>query len=384
MTTKTTTKPANTDDPRRAAMEALFGRLDAIEAAEDEARGRLRRRLVRAPFRRLDVAARVHHPGGGSTDRRVLARDLAAGGCGIAVNGYLHVGTRLELSLPRFGGPGRDAVAGRVLYCRHRLGPWHAIGVKFDRRVFPRLYLDPADAAGADLYAGQPDVVAGRVLLADASEADRRLLAHLLRETRVELDGVADVAAATAKLTADPRPDLLVIELPADGELLAAASAANVRVAGCSADSGDVDADAVLGVLRKPYERQRVVGQLAEWLAGAAALAGRAGDDAERVTSAFADQPDLLPLIDAFAADARKLGLALGQSAAAGDVDRCRAICRSLRGSGGGYGFALLTDSAAEAGRALDATGNIDGSLVALERVQDLCARLSVPANGSE
>ena len=360
---------------QRAKLDALLDLLDARDAADA---GREGRRAVRCRYRRTDVEASVHHPGGSTTERRVLTRDLSAGGLSLIHNGYLHVGTRVDATLRRHSG-GADTVRGQVVHCSHISGPWHAVGLKFDRKLFPKLYLDPDAAADFDSNAGQPELVAGRVLLADANELDRRLVAHHLRRTRVELVGVATADEAEAALREAAEPFGLVLAdaglgEEAIGRLGSAAGGATLAV--CTAESQEADGEgpAPADVLRKPYDGERLLAQVGRWLG----RGGGGGDSAAGpIYSEMAGQAETGELLEAYVAEARRLAESIKASLDAGDADACRSACVRLRGSGGGYGFAGLSAAADEAVRAIEATAALSDAAGPLDRVRDLCARLS-------
>ena len=367
---------------QRQRLEALLDRLDARDAAGDAKQSR---RAMRCAYRRYGVDVLVHHPGGTSTPRKVLTRDLSAGGLSFIHNGYLHKVTRVEVGLKRYIG-GVDTCHGSVVYCDHISGSWHTVGVKFDRKVFPKLYLDPAAADTLDASGGQPHLIEGRVLIVDPNELDRRLVSHHLRRTKVELLGVATIEEATEALAkADRAFDLIVIDPRAGGEggdlgaavAAVTAAAGEALVAVCTAEPESaavraVEAAGVRGVLAKPYEAERLMAAVSNWLG-----ASSAGSE-DPIHSPLADQADAGPILREFVENAAKLAAGLKESAGRGDAGRCRAICRTLQGSGSGYGFPSVTDAAAEALRMLDAAGGgVAEAAACLQRLQNVCARLT-------
>ena len=368
---------------QRARLEALLDRLDARDAADDAKRDR---RAMRCAYRRFGVDVLVHHPGGTSTPRKVLTRDLSAGGLSFIHNGYLHKSTRVEVGLKRYIG-GVDTCHGQVVYCDHISGSWHTVGAKFDRKVFPKLYLDPAAADTLDASGGQPHLIEGRVLIVDPNELDRRLVSHHLRRTKVELVGVATVEEARVAVAKADRPfDLVVVDPRAGVDQAGGDPVATVRavlemadavpVAICTAEPESAAARAaadagVRGVLAKPYEAERLMAAISNWL-GASSAGGE-----DPIHSPLADQPDARPILGEFVENAGKLARGLKEAAGRGDAGRCRAICQTLRGSGSGYGFPSVTDAATEALRMLDDAGGVPEAAACLQRLQDVCARLT-------
>ena len=377
---------------RDKQLSSLLDRLDARDAADD---GRLGRRNARATYRRSDVHLVVHHPGGSVTERKVLTRDLSAGGLSFIHGGYLHVGTRCDVTLARYVG-GKDTVRGTVQHCEHIAGTWHTVGVKFERRIFPKLYLDPEHAVAVEADARDPATVSGRVLLLDDNELDRRLMQHHLRRTKIELTGVGrldQACEALANQTSDNPFVLAIVDLNladdeaeiAPGEVVRRVLSVGVpRVAACTAESDAqrlrvVREAGACGVLSKPYDGERLIGSVATWLGNANPLrAGTLPRDAEEaIYSTMAKQLDMQPLIDDFVRNVKSNLQSFRGAIDADDLAKCRAFCISLRGGGSSFGFASATEAAAEAVTSLDATMSVTEAAVQLQRLQDVCVRLS-------
>ncbi len=87
--------------------------------------------------------------------------------------------------------------------------------------------------------------------------------------------------------------------------------------------------------------------------------------------------PDLIDLIPGFLENRRQDALAIKQSLAQGDLERIRIIGHSMKGSGGGYGFPLLS----EVGALLEQGAqrlNRDLILEAMARLEDYLERIQV------
>ena len=327
----------------------------------------------------------VHHPGGTSTPRHVLTRDLSAGGLSFLHNGYMHTGTRVDMNLQRFVG-GEDTVSGRVIHCAHIAGTWHTVGVKFNAKVFPKLYLDPDQAGASTVDATQPQAIQGRVLLLEDAELDRRLFAHHLRKTRVELtlcETLDDAEAQIKRRAGGPEAfELAVVEVRLSNVTPAVEPAAvvtrlvatGVRVAACSAETDPKVLQAVkeagtIGVLRKPYDPDRLLGNIVDWLG-----LDTGGD---RILSSLADQPDMRPLLTEFVGKAKLLGQALAEAVRNDDFDRARNICITLRGSGAGYGFHAVTEAAGEVLQLLETSKSLANAGGIVDRLRAVCARVT-------
>ncbi len=371
---------------REQQLKSLLDRLDARDAADD---GRRDRRSARATFRRSGVRIIVHHPGGSTTERTVLTRDLSAGGLSFIHGGYLHIDTRCDVELDRYVG-GKDSVRGQVQRCEHIAGHWHTVGVKFDRRVFPKLYLDPEHAESADLDVRNPQSIVGRVLLLDDSELDRRLMQHHLRRTRVELTGVAtlaDAVEAIASQSVDNPFKLAIVDLNLAGDEASLApeevvsrvlNAAVPKVAACSAESNPVRLQSArqagaCGILAKPYDNERLAlvhCYLARKCRRVRGWRGSTSIKHVRSTgNAAADQGVRAKAGE----DADRLRVAAGEE----DLATCRAIAMGLRGGGTSFGFDVVSEAASEALTGLDSTMSVADTTVAIQRLQEVCLRIT-------
>jgi CheY-like chemotaxis protein len=374
-------------DARAEQLKSLLDRLDAKDSIDE---GRQDRRSARATFRRSGVKITVHHPGGTSTERSVLTRDLSAGGLSFIHGGYLHIDTRCDVTLARYVG-GTDNVRGVVQRCEHIAGSWHTVGVKFDRRIFPKLYLDPEFASDVEFDSRNPQSIGGRVLLVDDSELDRRLMAHHLRRTKVELTGVATLAEAVEAIAGQSAENpfrLAIVDLNLSGNessltpdqvVRKMVDAAVPRVAACSAES-DVsklraarEAGAI-SVLAKPYDNEKLLMSMASWLGNG----GVGGDEA--IYSSMAGQEDMNALIEEFVAKTKKDAQALHAAIEQDSFEACRSLVVSIRGGGASFGFGVITEVASEAVISLDGSGSVADAAVALQRLIETCGRLSADA----
>lgn len=374
------TRSDNSGKIGKPGPDKLNAILDRLDAADDSGH-RNKRSSTRCTFRRTDVPIRVHHPGGTSTTRTVATRNLSANGIGFLYPGFVHVGTRCELTLKRRLG-GSDTVQGKVVFCGHIGGTFHQIGVRFDDKIFPKLYLDPGSYEDVETEApADRSKLTGRVLYLDDQEMDRMLVQHYLRDTQIELVTVGLLKEAVEE-QARKAFDLLLIDLnltDCPGEmaikelrdkghqgpiLLVTAETSPQRLAAAQ------KAGAV-AVITKPYEATRLYGLIANWLGG-----GSAGTDA--IFSSLPNASDMKAMLEKYVATVRSLAVEIQRSFEADEYERCRAICIGIKGSGSGYGFPQLSEAAKEAVKSLDATMSAQESAVQIQRLLDLCRRVAI------
>jgi CheY-like chemotaxis protein len=367
------------DEQKRLALEAVLDKLDAQTESEDAKKNR---RNMRVNFRRFSVPVHVHHPGGSTTMRKVVTRDLSAGGLSFIHNGYLHVNTRVDVMLQRYGG-GEDVARGTVLHCQHIGGIWHVVGVKFERRIFPKLYVDPEQASSLTGDARDPKTVTGNLLHVEAQELDRRLLAHHLRNTNITLVACGNIAEAKHLLAEKPF-HLVIVDLDGEGDSpMDAAALQGIRdngytgpLAACTAEARadvirDIRATNICGLIRKPYEGDRLVASIGSWLEGGTDSPG------DRVYSHLVGDPEMKPLVTEYVDKVKSLLGPLAEALNKQDLTRCRAICMTLKGSGTSYGFEAITVAATGVLNGLEAAKTPEQLMGAVEVLQDVCSRLT-------
>lgn len=275
------------EEQKRQVLEALLNRLDAQAVSEA---GVQRRRSERVHFRQYSVPVRVHHPGGSIAVRRVLTRDISAGGLSFLHNGYLHLNTRLDVVLRRTTG-GKDLISGTVAYCSHIGGTWHLVGARLERRIFPKLYVDTDQMGLLPEEPRDPASLTGTILHMESLELDQRLLAHHLRHTNVAVRNCANVAEAVPLLNST-RFDLVLLNLDlepgqedkSDAITPRLRTIQAIRTAGygglLAASMNETRPEVITavrqagicGLLGKPYEGERVVAALGSWLEGGSGL----------------------------------------------------------------------------------------------------------------
>ena len=375
---------ARVEKERRQQIEQLMDKLDARDASDPQRKGR---KTIRAQFRRFDVPVWVHHPGGSANQRFCVTRDLSSTGAGVLLDGFLHSGTRVNLKLNRYVG-GTDSIRGKVIYCSHVGGNWHSVGLRLDRKIFPKLYLDPDQAGGVELEVRDPATVSGKVLYCDGSELDTELVAHMLRDTKVKLSKVSTIAETEDKIrkVGETGFDLVLIDLnfsSSEQGMKGAELLEKLRAAGHDGPIGvltadptghftrDVQAQGVANLLAKPFDQDKLIAAVGDWVA-----CGHSSGE-EAIYSQFAADEAMQPLLQKFVKSARQMAMELASLIAKGDYEETSRMCLTLRGTGGGYGYPAVTEAAAEALKSLEATMSAEESVVPLQHLQDACKRLA-------
>ncbi len=357
--------------------------LDRLDAGEEKHPAKQKRGMPRVAFRKSGVGVRIHHPGGSTSGSLVTTRNLSAGGASFLYQGFLHKNTRIELQLRRRVG-GEDLISGTVQHCALVNKTFHLIGMRFDNKIFPKLYLDPSEWGVLDDSAPiDASTLAGTVLHLDEQEMDRMLLAHFLKGTRIKLISAASIVDALVQIKENPI-DCVLCDLNLAGGggletinrfrnagfmgpvaiLTAETSAARVRAA------QDAGAGAVLS---KPYDSHKLLSLLSTWMMGGASTE-------EPIYSRLADQPQMLPMIEQYVAKTRTLMRDLRRQIEGANLIGARNICQMIKGTAVGFGFGELSEIAQNAVLCLDTTRSLRDAMGVLQQLETMCLRLSPKA----
>jgi len=359
--------------------QAMLDRLDASEAENPAKNKRIMPRVV---FRKNDVSVRIFHPGGSVATSVVATRNLSAGGLSFLYNGFLHKGTKTEIILRRRLG-GDDTISGTITHCALITRAVHLMGVRFEAKIFPKLYLDPSEWGVLDDETQvEPSQLSGTILHIDDQEMDRVLLKHFLKGTKLDVISVGTLEEAIAAIKQRPI-DCALCDLNLRSDLTINAYIPKLREAGYEGPIGIVTAetsparlreaqDAGAGaMLSKPYEANKLLSLLSTWLS-----AGASRD--ECIYSFLSDQESMRPLIAQYVEKVHALNRELRKQIEADKIEAVRQICQTLKGTGSGFGFAQLSEVARDAVTSLDGTCSVAESAMALQRLDGTCRRINV------
>lgn len=126
---------------------ALLAQMDQQTESVDQAE---RRGGDRRTYRQVvEMVAQIVHPGGGTQNYLVRARNLSATGLGFLHGSFLHNHTGVILLMRTLAGQ-TVRVPGKVVRCRFLSGKVHEIGVRFAKPIDPQAFV-PDSAPPADL-----------------------------------------------------------------------------------------------------------------------------------------------------------------------------------------------------------------------------------------
>lgn len=349
---------------QQATITAILDRLDS----GDDARFRNRRQAIRHKYRRIDTTIRAFHPGGSVAFGPIAMRNLSSTGAGFLYTGFLHIGTRVELMLPRLEG-GEDILPGKIIFCGHITGQFHQIGVRFDDKITPRHYVDiPADKPAA-----APAFTLGGIMLhIDDSKADRELMARSLGATQIALTSVANPQDAVAAIKARAY-DLVLCDANLQGvfgdEVIGHLRDAGYKgkvVAVASADSTEriqlMQKAGAVDLLSKPYSQKTLFSKLGTFLKRVPSGAGIAAP-------VHSTKSEMASLLDRYMQIVKQLAADIERATKEHRLDQMEQICSSLS----------LAEAARTAMQNLSANSSVETTNAEIKKLFNLCKSMIAP-----
>ncbi len=310
---------------------------------------------VFAPFRQAD-ASTTRKFGGTGLGLSISRRLVEAMGGSIAVASQFGRGSRFAVSLPIAVEPG---AAG-----------W----IEADELALAPRSLPPA--AGPDDRPAPP-MLAGRVLLAEDSPDNRRVLLYHLRRMGLDVEAVENGRDAVDRaLVGGFDLVLMDMQMPVldgyDATRSLRRSGSRVPIIALTAHALIEDREKCLRAgcaeyLTKPVEPRVLARVLARFLPPADARGAPA--------AGFADDPELARLVAEYVAGLPGQVAGLRRSLAAGDLGGVEFLAHRIRGVGGMYGFAALTELAGLVEQAARERRDADLLVELLDELGDLIAR---------
>ncbi len=343
-------------------LESLLEALDSGRSSD----ANKKRDFVRWPFRQASLLVHVFQIGGSNpTPIHVACRNLSCGGISLLHSAYIHLGTKVQITLPH-PERGNVSIAAFVVRCTHLRGVIHEIGIKFNKPIQAREYFK-SNTANTQFSLEHVDAgnLAGTVIYVDDSELDLRIIRHYLRETQLRLR-TAPNAEEGLKLAREGS-DLIIADFQMPG-MNGIDFAAEVRKLGVNtpiiittSDTSPVtrqkiESVSVNGFLAKPVTQDMLLRAVAEFLV--ATKEGTIGG----TTSLDRDNPNYV-LVEAFIGQIPQFLKRLNDAIAREDDHVARTVAMQLKGLAPTLGFDVLGNVADEAATMLAATASITESL---------------------
>lgn len=343
------------------------------------------RKSMRIDLRGLAANARVMQPGGGVNYWQVRLLDISDGGAGFIYPGFLHVGTRLVLTLRRVKGGHEVAITGQVLWCRFLRKQFHAVGVRWDEKIETREFVNTT--TWLESVASNTDVrtmkLSGRLIHLSSSDLETSLVQMHLSDSGLTLMVAPDSGALLDQIRRQSA-DILLLDVESMGADPCSVLRAIRRERYCGpiivatppgGPGGDtLRVDGGVEVLTKPVMQDTLVSTIRSLVEhGADQISGT-----RPMYSAMSGSPEKHEWILQFINLSRRMSRELLACIANDDTERALKTCQSLSVTGAGYGFPVLAEAAGQAVRVLNATGSANESGPEIRSVVFLIDRLRV------
>lgn len=377
---QTTSRGVTVAEPQ---LTLILNGLDKLDSRKPPRSRRLEQRLN---FRRPAIAVRVTQPGGGVRDCVMPSRNLSVGGISLLHTAFLYKGTECRVLLRKRLG-GEETLNATVSWCRLVTGKIHLLGLKFSHTIFVKHYLESAECRDLiDAAPTNPLELKGRLLLIDDQEMDRLLFGHYVKGTGCEVAVASNASEAADEMMVSP-VDVIFCDLNLPNKtgekLIADFRAAGFKgyIVALTAETAPARLKNAISagandVLQKPYDAERLLGQIAKAL--------KSTSSGDHIYSTLANQPNATTLIEQFIQQVDRVLGDMNKGIATEDFAKVRAACQTLLGTGAGYGFPLVSDAAKDAVTSLDASQSVTEAKDELRLLESICRRLSAASPDAE
>jgi len=358
----------------------LFDALDDVGAASADA---AKRQFERVPYAGAEVQLSLEGSGYNEVHRFLgISRNISASGMSVLHGGFVYPGTRCSLALKTIWGES-ERVEGTVAHCRLVRGRVHELGIRFKHLVDTRCFVGGNHRA-EETGVGEPLVrLRGTVLSLDDQEVELMLLKHHLRESGVRLITATTPEEAMGVMSTTA-VDLFLCDLDLGTKVEPGEEVIRrARESGYSgpivALTGQTSSERLMGakrigagsVLLKPYNTTKLMQCLAEHL-----LQDTGVVENEPIRSTLTPGGGGDELLRVYIDDVRQRSEYLLSESDEG-MSTVLELCKVLKETGAGFGYAPLSEAAASAHEALAATSSLEESRQELLKLRGVIDRLA-------
>ena len=363
-----------------AELSAVWSAAEKVDASLSE-EIKARREAKRVAYRREKVE--FVDGGFGQAQRRLFAigRDLSRGGVGLFCRSFIYQNRPCVVSLQRHLG-GDEEVAGRIVHCSHLTGSWHQIGIKFDKPIYPGLFLRP-DQVGElmdnDLL--EAGGFSGDVLLIDTNELQRRLVAFHVESLGGKVVHAPNMQGVLEAIQSRPAGiDATIVNLtgvPVAERKTLLERIGRVTDSTMIAFDTETDAPPEGGAaipLLWPITRGSVAAALAQ-------VSGDSGPAGKVIRSSFAGSrstsKEMDEMLESAVQQVRALGRDLRNAIEAADAEACLKCAGRLRFLGTSFGYEPVGTVAGDTIKALNATLDCEMAAALLNELHGMTQRVA-------
>ena len=198
---------ATAHDSLRTAAQELEELIAELNRSSEAFGGNTKRKLRRWAYTGKTVVIDLIE---GGRQRRLLTapRDLSAGGMCVLHGGFIHPGVACIVHLKTVNGE-ETTIKGQMVRCRHVRGRLHESGICFASKIQPERFTVLKGGQG-HLESVEPGALQGDLLVCTSDPATQRQVAHLLKDTKLQVAFAASCDEAIDRLSA--LPDAVLVD----------------------------------------------------------------------------------------------------------------------------------------------------------------------------
>lgn len=367
----------SSDDTNGDLVQSL-GSIDDNDASHRAWNGRDPRFCPAYP----EANAIIEHPGGSKVRIPIVTYNISASGAGLATRVYLHRLTPITLELITHDGE-VALVHGKVQWCEYYENVVHRTGIRFDEKIQPRLFVDPEvwirEATDESDSAWKNERVALHV---DDDELEANAISMLLKNANFKCESTETMGQA-ADLVQGHSYDLVLLSDTLD-EVDGAEAVSRLRTCGYSgpiivlAESAHKREDVFSGlgvnaIMSRPVQLVPLMSTLRDVFEQGSMLCGT-----QPVYSSLTAAQCTTESLEKYLELTKKCAAQLNEVLKTDDLDVALKMCGSLRASGAGYGYEVLSSMAADATQALNASCSVRETAVKIRSLIRYMSRLAV------
>lgn len=364
---------ANTLGMSGQQLDVIYEQLDAFGTGTSH-----KRQSSRLEFRQPSIGVDIIQPGGGQTHINVACRNLSRTGLGFLHSSYVHVGTRVVLTLAHnAAAPAR--VAAKVMRCRHVTKNVHDVGVMFDEPINVRdfMALDPLDQTFT-CEVVDPAQLKGTLMIVAEYEIERSCVRSMLGDTSLDFFCVPTVAEGLEKARKGVELVLCddTFEVGSGVEFVQAARKSGLRcpIILMSADTSEQGLNRIRraeanAFLAKPLRQDVLLRAIAEFLL----MSGEKSGAAHPLSTTLPANSPMLDLSDLYVEDLGKVAEQIGALVGKGDLGGVRRNVLRVGGPAASLGFEPIAKLAQTLIAAIDTTKSLEQSIVAVNTFVAVC-----------
>lgn len=304
----------------------------------------------------------MRQPGDTATGAyQVIGRHIGSEGISFLYGGFVHNDTRCTMQLMTPHGSWND-VAGTVVQCRYVEANVHEVNVSFDHAIDPAQYC--------------PEAIQRRFLLVDDDPSAARLASFHLEQLHVKVESVTSGKAALER-TSEAIYDVVLLDMEMP-------EMTGFEVAQALRKRGHTGMIVAMTGLTQDEDRQRCLAAgcdkyLPKPCSREAFSELLSVLQKEPLFSKFHEDSSMRDLICDFVAELPKRIRAMEQAIAQNKIDDLVHVFRGLKSDGAGYGFGIISDSAAQLESTLLAAKELTNIDAQVQELVEFCLQAQAP-----